>query len=264
MRGSPVLWPGFLLHPIMALFTLHTFDYMPLVHLDIHHAEAQSALMRVMHSDYPVAVVQFPAVFALLAPSTPLGVEALNDSKQRLNGKHYGSAIGSLKDFAALADKAYLPSAFHSDIDSMRALEGAFIRLKVTQPDFGSAAVTRGTHQGLLLPEGPHRKLFCMIEQEFQMQSGNPLFDGARYFAPLCTSANISGDTAGSILDFERAMAFAEQRNLQLLITSSNTAAQESGSYPIFAFEQNTVRIMRHGPSQERILHALPSSITLL
>jgi len=264
MRGSPVFWPGFLLHPIMALFTLHTFDYMPLVHLDIHHAEAQSALMRVMHSDYPVAVVQFPAVFALLAPSTPLGVEALNDSKQRLNGKHYGSAIGSLKDFAALADKAYLPSAFHSDIDSMRALEGAFIRLKVTQPDFGSAAVTRGTHQGLLLPEGPHRKLFCMLEQGFQMQSGNPLFDGARYFAPLCTSANISGDTAGSILDFERAMAFAEQRNLQLLITSSNTAAQESGSYPIFAFEQNTVRIMRHGPSQERILHALPSSITLL
>ena len=237
---------------------------MSLVHLDIHHAEAQSAVMRVMLSDYPVAVVQFPAVFALLAPSTPLGVEALNDSKQRLNGKHYGSAIGSLEDFATLADKAYLPSAFHTDTDAMRALEGAFIRLKVTQPDFGSAAITRGTHQGLLLPEGPHRNLFRMIEQEFQMQSGNPLFDGARYFAPLCTSANISGDTAGSILDFARAMAFAEQRNLPLLITSSNTAAHESGSYPIFAFDHDTVRIMRHGPSQERILHALPSSITLL
>jgi hypothetical protein len=234
---------------------------MAFTQLDIHDSATHAHVLRVMKSDFPVALVQFPAVFALVAPSTELGVQALNRAKQRLDGKYYGSAIGSLEAFANLALVNALPTEFRSDVNAMRGLEGAFIRLDVSPSTTESAVVAKGTHQGLLLPDGPHTELFRFIENTFHSASGNSLFAGAHYFAPLCTSANLSGDAAGSIVDLNRALSFAYNRDIELLITCNQLQKQEVGSYPIFAFRGNTYRIEREGPAKKRILQAIPKSI---
>lgn len=230
---------------------------------DIRDASAMDELLRVMHSSYPVAMVQLPSVFALIAPSTALGVNALNRAKQRLPGKYYGSAIGDLNAFLSLADQDTLPEAFRMNAASVAVMEGAFIRCRVTDAAVETATITAGTHQGLLLPVGPERALFKAIEQAFRKNSPNELFAGASYYAPICTSANFSGDPLGSIVDMQRARAFAQASGIPLFINNDNAQGDETGSYPIFAFEGNSVRVMRNGPAQERILRALPSSITV-
>jgi tRNA A37 threonylcarbamoyladenosine synthetase subunit TsaC/SUA5/YrdC len=249
---------------ILIFFTIDCiFEPMPPVHLDILHAEASAELLRVMHSEFPVAMLQLPAVFALIAPSNAAGVEALNTAKRRLSGKHYGSAIGGLREFLAMADPDYLPEIFQKDEASLCALEGSFIRLSVGEAAIETPTITGGTHQGLLLAEGPERALFKAIERSFQHSEPNEVFAGARYYAPICTSANLSGDPLGSITDMHRAIEFMGDCNIPLLLSNDAGSALETGSYPIFAFERNTVRVMRQGPAQERILRALPSTITV-
>jgi tRNA A37 threonylcarbamoyladenosine synthetase subunit TsaC/SUA5/YrdC len=262
-EGSPVVWPGFSFSAYVCGVHQPIFDQMSSLHLDMCNAATVDELLRVMHSDFPVAVVQLPAVFALIAPSTPAGVAALNKAKNRLSGKHYGSAIGDLSAFAAMSQQENLPDDFRENMHGMQVLEGAFIRLRVADSRAETVAVSMGTHQGLLLPEGMERTLFRAIEQAFVADGPNEVYAGARYYAPLCTSANLSGDPFGSIVDLERAHAFVNERNIPLFISNKSAHSEETGSYPIFSFEKNTVTIMRSGPNQERILRALPSSITV-
>lgn len=233
------------------------------MHLDVGDSHTCDVLLRVLRSDFPVAVLQLPAVFALIAPPTTAGVEALNRAKNRLSGKYYGSAIGDLSPFAAMALQYHLPDYFTNDIQNMKVMEGAFIRMKVTDEVNDTACVTNGTHQGLLLPDGRERMLFRAIEEEFALNAPNPLFGGAYYSAPICTSANVSGDPLGSILDADRALHFASERNIPLVISNASLNSPESGSYPIFAFEGNTARVMRQGPAHERIVRSLPTTITV-
>jgi hypothetical protein len=236
---------------------------MPLAQIDLHHPDVLSECMRVLHSDFPVLMLQLPSVFALVAPSTDAGVHALNVSKNRLSGKQYGSAIGDSNRFLDMAIRSSLPEAFANNPEAIHCMEGAFIRLKIADIQTESASVTKGTHQGLLLSEGKERELFRGIELAFTAEYPNPIFGGAHYYAPICTSANISGDPNGSIVDLERAVAFAQDREIQLLIINSNVHAEETGSYPIFEFDGNTVRVTRHGPNQERILRSLPSTMVV-
>lgn len=239
------------------------FDRMPFLQLDSTDAQACDELLRVMRSDFPVAMLQLPAVFALIAPPTEAGVQALNKAKNRIVGKYYGSAIGELSAFVSMALQQHVPDDFRNDLQSMRVMEGAFIRLKVTNGMDDTACVTNGTHQGLLLSEGPERKLFRAIEEAFALNAPNALFTGGSYYAPICTSANVSGDPLGSIVDMERALRFADERNISLVISNSAEKSYESGSYPIFSFDRNTVSVMRRGPRQERILRALPTTIVV-
>jgi hypothetical protein len=256
-------WPGYLLLFTFCGVTLFTFDGMSILQLDISQEDAQTELLRVMHSVNPVAIVQLPSVFALIAPSTFKGVEALNRAKSRLPGKHYGSAIGNVNHFIRMATRHLLPDFLAEEADAARLLEGAFIRLKISESGTESPAVTNGTHQGLLLSQGPERNLFIAIENAFIKDHSNPVFAGAHYHAPICTSANISGDALGSIVDLDRALQFGRERSIPLLISNSQFVSQQSGSYPIFAFDHNKVRITRQGPNQERILCSLPSTITV-
>jgi tRNA A37 threonylcarbamoyladenosine synthetase subunit TsaC/SUA5/YrdC len=233
------------------------------LHLDIHDARAHDALVHVMHSQFPVAMLQLPSVFALIAPASAPGVNALNHAKQRLPGKHYGSAIGELSEFVALAEKDALPDVFRDDSRALAVMEGAFIRMRVANPIHETSAISAGTHQGLLLSEGPERSLFKAVERSFRKDAPNELFAGAKYYAPICTSANMSGDSLGSIVDLNRALSFALDTDIPLVISNENVRSVETGSYPIFAFEGNTVRAIRQGPAQERILRSLPSTITV-
>ncbi len=231
---------------------------MKLRELSILDQQAIPAALEALHSKEAVVLLQMPAVFVLLAPATQKGVEALNQTKLRLPQKNYGTAIGDIQKFHALAKPGSLPTELDNPED-LELLTGAFIRFAVGRPDFNSAAVRVGTHQGVLV-EGPHRDLFKAVEQSFALQADRALFCGHAFSAPLCTSANLSGDLLGSITDWDRAYRFANQRQLSLVIRCEPTQ-ENSGSYPIFYFQGDRATIERHGPGEEAIKRRLPERL---
>lgn len=230
---------------------------MKLREISIHDSGAIPAALDALHSN-SIVMVQMPAVFVLLAPATQKGIEALNGTKQRMPNKNYGSAIGDIRRFHALAEAGALPSELRRAED-LNLMTGAFIRFGIGPSRFNSSAVRGGTHQGVLV-EGPHRELFSAVEQSFARQAEPSLFCGHAYSAPLCTSANLSGDPLGSITDWERAHDFARARGLSLIIRCE-PAEGENGSYPIFYFQGDRVSIERHGPGEEAIMNRLPERL---
>jgi hypothetical protein len=196
-----------------------------------------------------------PSVFVLLAAPTTRGATQLDDSKTRLAGKNYGTAIGSLELFLAQADASQLPADFSSPADLSR-MTGTFIRVRFRSGDFQSATVRDGTHQGVLL-DGIHRELFKRIEASFLGAAPDAMWGHRNYSAPLCTSCNVSGDPDGSIVAIDKALAFARTRGVKLLITCPHTAS-ELGSYPIFGYERDTVTIHRSGPCLDEFKQKIP------
>ena len=224
--------------------------------LDIREAGAIELAAAAVH-EAPI-VVQLPTVFVLLAAPTSRGARQLDASKSRLAGKNYGTAIGSLDRFLAQARRDELPREF-SAAESFGALTGTFIRLRFREEAFHSSAVRAGTHQGVLL-DGAHRTLFRRIEDSFADAPPDPLWGGSNYGAPLCTSCNESGDPEGSIVDIDRALAFARSRRLGLVLTGP-AAKGELGSYPIFGFERNAVRVHRAGPGLAAFQSRIPEPL---
>lgn len=202
-------------------------------------------------------LVQLPTVFALLAAPTARGAQQLDDCKTRLEGKNYGTAIGSLHKFLAQAQQGSLPAAFNTAAH-FHCMEGAFIRLQFRDKDFSSAAIRNGTHQGLLL-SGPSRKLFMEIERSFGHYPPDDTWNGHNYCAPLCTSCNISGHPEGSIISLDKALIFARQKHIPFIITQ--TASEEKGSYPVFGFSREGVSIHRQGPGTDRFMERIPGEL---
>ena len=230
-----------------------------LLEVSIHDPGAVALVEQVLHSDHPLVMLQMPTVYTLIAPPTRRGIEALNGTKARLVGKNYGSAIGSTASFHALADRERLPQALREP-SSLSILEGSFIRFRIAPIDFSSTAVHNGTHQGLLLAEGPHRHMFKVLEQSLAPLAEPELFGGKNYTSVLCTSANLSGDPLGSITDEARDAAFARDRDVKLWIRCEPLDG-ELGSFPIFFFDTDRVSVERQGPGMREILYRLPSSI---
>lgn len=201
-------------------------------------------------------LVQLPTVFALLAAPTTEGARQLDQCKMRLEGKNYGTAIGSLHKFLAQAQQASLPESFNT-AQHFSCMEGSFIRLLFRHPRFQSKTIRNGTHQGLLL-SGPFRKLFMRIENSFEHYPPDEMWGGNNYCAPLCTSCNISGHREGSILSLDKAFAFARQRDIPFIITTKYTA-EEKGSFPIFGFSREGVSVHRSGPGMEKIFLEMQS-----
>ena len=65
----------------------------------------------------------------------------------------------------------------------------------------------------------------------------------------------MSGDPAGSITDFDRALAFAKSRGVELVLT--NRAARDGGSNPIFGIQNDRVETFRDGPGVSKKRHLL-------
>jgi tRNA A37 threonylcarbamoyladenosine synthetase subunit TsaC/SUA5/YrdC len=209
---------------------------------------------------HDVVMLQMPTVFVLLAPPNNDGVERLDRTKIRLPNKNYGTALGDLESFYAMALPGTLPPELDS-VEALKVLSGAFIRITVVPSNFNSAMVRNGTVQGLLL-EGPHRELFKAVEASFEDAIEPSLVGGHRFAAPLCTSANISGDPDGSIVSWERAYAFGVERNIPLVVRCE-PEEELVGSYPIFWLQQDRVRIERNGPRLEELKAALPARLFL-
>jgi tRNA A37 threonylcarbamoyladenosine synthetase subunit TsaC/SUA5/YrdC len=207
---------------------------------------------------HDVVMVQMPTVFVLLAPPNSDGVERLNRTKIRLPNKNYGTALGDLESFYAMALPGTLPPELDS-VKKLNVLSGAFIRITVAPENFNSAMVRNGTAQGLLL-EGPHRELFKAVEASFAPVVEPSMLQGHRFAAPLCTSANISGHPDGSIVAWEQAYAFGLERNIPLVVRCEPEEGLV-GSYPIFWLQRDHVRIERNGPRLEELKAALPARL---
>lgn len=224
--------------------------------MDIEDAHAMDAALEALRRE-PV-VVQLPTVFVLLAAPSSAGAAQLDRSKTRLAGKNYGTAIGSLERFLAQADPSQMPLGFRSAAD-FEPMTGSFIRLRFRSPDFHSPVMRGGTHQGLLL-DGVHRQLFRRIEDLFEGGAPDAIWGGRNYAAPLCTSCNVSGDPEGSITRLDRALAFAQDRGVPLVLTCRERAA-ELGSYPILGYERERVAVHRDGPRLDDFKQRIPGAL---
>lgn len=216
---------------------------------------AEAVLEALAHD---VVMVQMPTVFVLLAPPTSRGVSWLDRTKSRLPAKNYGTALGDLQRFFAMARPGTLPAELAS-VEGFQLLTGAFIRITVAPEWFDSPMVRAGTHQGLLL-EGPHRELFKAVEAGLADAAEPSIIGGHTFTAPLCTSANMSGHPDGSITSWERAYEFARDRRVPLVVRCEPTPGV-LGSYPILWLQRERVRIARHGPGLEELTAALPARL---
>jgi len=224
--------------------------------IDIEESGAIDLAVDAVHTR-PI-IVQLPTVFVLLAAPTGRGARQLDETKTRLAGKNYGTGIGSLTRFLAQAQAAEMPEEF-SSAEDFDTLTGAFIRLRFRERDFHSPVIHGGTHQGVLL-DGPHRELFSRIELSFLEYPEEPLWSGANYCAPLCTSCNESGHPDGSIVKMEVALAFAETHRIGVVL-SCRTAGGELGSYPIFGIERDRVTVHREGPGLAVFKERIPERL---
>jgi len=224
--------------------------------IDIRDPGAIDRAVHAVH-EAPI-VVQLPTVFVLLGAPTSRGASQLDRTKSRLAGKNYGTAIGALEHFLAQARPDELPREFRGAAP-FGAMTGTFIRLRFRDRRFDSSAIRAGTHQGVLL-DGVHRALFRSIEASFADFMPDPLWGGANYGAPLCTSCNESGHPEGSIVAEDRALAFARSRGLGLMLTGPR-AEGELGSYPILGFERDRVRVHREGPGLAAFKNRIPERL---
>jgi hypothetical protein len=246
---------------------IHTFNELVLCvlernEIDINDCSLVDRLTEIFNSSYPVALIQLPPVFGLVAPPSKIGIQALHYTKARLDGKLYGSLIGDYTNFLSLAVENSIPDLLKVE-SNIRFLDNSFLRIQITDKAFASPLVSQGTHQGLLLGDGPYRTAFKAVEQILSEKAEPSLFNDKFYSAPLCTSANISGDIRGSITDYERALEFMVDRNIPLMISGQKEAAASKGSYPIFSFHGNKVKIERKGPGMEQMIQSFPATISV-
>jgi tRNA A37 threonylcarbamoyladenosine synthetase subunit TsaC/SUA5/YrdC len=209
----------------------------------------------------PVILIQFPDVCGLMALPNQIGVNGLNQTKNRLSGKYYGSVIGSAEKFFGMQeDFERLP--YLKGADDYKLLEGSILRLRISGPELNSAAVFEGTHQSLLFKEGPIRSLFRKLERAFEPIADASVFGGKSFSAPLCTSANISGHENGSIVDLEIARVFGKQKGIPLLIRSESLPVP-GGSFPVLYLQNKGISVQRKGPGLEEIKARFPSEVFL-
>ena len=210
-------------------------------------------LERVQHE---AVLLQLPTVYTLVASPTRCGVEQLNHLKDRLSGKNYGTVMGSCARFLDQALDGAMPTYFRSPC-RLERLHGAFVRTAFAGAESNSPVIRGGTHQSLIL-EGVHRDLFRQAEQVLAASMDPELWCGRSVSSLLCTSANLSGDPLGSITDRARAMKFAHQRDVGLVVTCE-MARTGLGSYPIFELGPESISVQREGPGLRRLLGEVPS-----
>lgn len=231
--------------------------------ISIHDSQAVSETIRVFLTEKPVVMLELPCVYGLIAPCNLRGVSVLDETKLRLPGKTYGSIPGNFNRFVRLASDHVLPPLFKRPINPDSFVSSFFIRLRVAEESTSTPTIRNGSHQALFLSELPFQDFFEKLEISLREPTDTSLFPGMDYTGVLCTSANISGDSEGSITDYDRAITFARERGISLLLRGDGIVSN-SGSYPIFSFEKNTLRVARSGPGIQELLRALPRGFELI
>lgn len=199
-------------------------------------------------------IVDLNNVFAVVALPNKKGVDFLNHVKNRKPGKCYGSLISDASQFvnSSILDsdtKFRLTNCLEQGI-----LDNSFVRIPWNDTVI-SQLIMNGTHQGLKTTE-PILS-FCHLIEKRLIQNG----DDFMIKSLICSSANISGDPKGSITDRGEAIQFGRDRGVDLFVEFDfpNTEV-ESGSFPIFSFQNMTFSIERKGPGYREIESLLSQS----
>jgi len=199
-------------------------------------------------------IVDLNNVFAVVALPNKKGVDFLNHVKNRKPGKCYGSLISDANQFvnSSILDsdtKFRLTNCMEQGI-----LDNSFVRIPWNDSE-NSQLIMNGTHQGLKTTE-PILS-FCHLIEKRLIQNG----DDFMIKSLICSSANISGDPRGSITDRSEAIQFGRDRGVDLFVEFDfpNTEV-ESGSFPIFSFQNMTFSIERKGPGYREIESLLSQS----
>ncbi len=230
--------------------------------VDICDSDINYLTLKTLSGPNPVIMVQLASVFILIAAPTIAGVNALNRAKSRLAGKVYCSAIGSFANFLMSAKVESFSKFFSGNMSFFDCLEGSFLRIPMGPESLETPSIRNGMHQGLLLPKCSVRNLIENIEKFSLKYETTPIFPISKYRAPICTSANISGDARGPIVELRTAKNFALQTNIPLII-ENHEMDKDSLSFPILSFERNKISIERGGNGISKILNNLPSSISI-
>ena len=209
---------------------------------------------------YPI-IIQLPTVYGIIALPNSKGVHDLNKIKNRKPNKNYGSIVGDLNNFYDLFKKEKLPD-FIQNINNLNVFNDCFIRGIISSTNKNNSVIKNGTHQGLILRNKKLRDLITAIEINLSYLIDIDLFDGNEYMAPLCTSANISGDPKGSIVNKKDAILFAKERDIKLMVTlKKEDIANELGSYPILSLNKHQINLVRNGPGDQQLLKLIPKEL---
>ena len=204
-------------------------------------------------------IIQLPSVYALFSMPNQHGADFIDEAKNRMAGKNYGTTIGNLNSFLSMSVRpnALTRTFCDPNMDPILrrrfevSLNRAFLRINVAPSSVNNTVVRNGTHQALFFT-GDHGRLFNALEYKLSDTAQPTLFNGNKFSGTLCSSANISGDPEGSITTWERAHDFAIQRNVPLIIRAQS-APGEQGSFPIFSIENDTVLVHREGPMLQEL-----------
>lgn len=208
---------------------------------------------------FPVIMLEFPEVFALMATPNQEGVDGLNRVKNRLPEKYYSTLIGDSSNFIRLSDQipdCLIPDQFEE------SFVGTLVRIQISALKPNSVLCYQGTHQGLLYKPGNYRDLFKSLEKAFMPITDPAFFFGKNYSAAICTSANLSGHPNGSITDLENARTFAKNTGIPLMIrTDDPKKSIETGSYPVLFPTESSIIIEREGPGLEEVMRRFPAGM---
>jgi hypothetical protein len=205
-------------------------------------------ICKIFISDNPIFIFEFSGVYGLIASNTIEGVDVINATKIRLPNKFYSTILGS--DNILKNDKH--SKLFDLKDQLLEIFEGSFMRFEIENQTTSNPLICKGTHQ-VLIKRPSYRDLFYNLEIELsKILPPSPYFS-FNHYAPICSSANISGDSAGSITSKQKALEFAKNRNIKLFVHSKLNAL-EQGSYPVFSIDKNLqIKIERKGLNDENI-----------
>jgi len=210
--------------------------------LDLH-----DHITKVLESAFPVFIMEVRGVYGLFAPHSTRGIEALNHAKARKPGKFYGSLAGNLDTLLSITK----PDSIVHHPEALSILDGCFIRFETNAPAL-QETVCDGTHQVLI--EHPSLRAIAQIMEAYATPLSKSIVNNP---FPICTSANLSGDSKGPITTLSEALCFAKERNISLFV-HTGLLGLEKGSYAIIEELPNgQLRLARNGPQGEQVLQKL-------
>ena len=181
-------------------------------------------------------VIDLGSVFGIIDLPTFNGVKRLDMAKNRLPGKHYGSisSISKIPDHLK-----HLPSDFFCN---------SFIRQKITKKNINNPLIKNGTHQTLFLGNSLN-DFFYNCEQFIKKNIKKDELIHPLVSSVICSSANISGDSNGSITSYDIALNFCHHQKITTLIKNESGDVNSSkGSFPILEINKKNYKVHRAGP----------------
>lgn len=206
-------------------------------------------------SNFPIALFEFSGIYGLIAVNSIMGCKALNHTKNRLPNKFYGSFPGDDLNLTSVMKDQPKGNLSHF----LTHAEGAILRFPVRGKNIPNEVICNGAHQFLVETEEVRLKIKNLEEKLLKTFPVSDFFEH-NYQAPLCTSANESGDANGGILQLKDALDFGKKKNIPLFI-HTGLRKELSGSYPVISVEKESVELVRSGPRGEEILEKLQRNL---